>query len=80
MDSSPVGKTMSKTAKVLNELQTNGSITSMDAFRKFNSTRLSAIIFNLRQNHIIDSVWETHTNKDGETSRYTRYVYRGEIK
>lgn len=70
---------MSKTEKVLNELKTNGSITSWDAITKFRATRLSGIIYNLRKNYIIDSVWETYTNQEGETSRFTRYILKGEI-
>ena len=69
-----------KTKKVLDYLQENGSITSMDAFIKFNATRLSAIIFNLkRYGHSIISVPESYTNQEGETSHYVRYVYEGEV-
>ena len=69
-----------KTKKVLEYLQTNGSITTIDAFMLFRATRLSAIIFNLRKyGYEIISKPETYTNEDGITSYYVRYVYEGEI-
>lgn len=40
---------MSKTQKILKYLERRKTITSLEAFRKFNVTRLSAIIYNLRQ-------------------------------
>lgn len=69
-----------KTKKVLEYLQENGSITTLDAFIKFRATRLSAIIFNLRKyGYKIISVPEVFTSTDGEKSYYVRYVYEGEI-
>ena len=69
-----------KTKKVLEYLQTNGNITTIDAFVKFNATRLSAIIFNLRKyGYVIISKPESYTNASGETSHYVRYIYEGEI-
>lgn len=38
-----------KTDRILNHLQNHKTITSMVAFKKYNATRLSSIIFNLRQ-------------------------------
>ena len=70
-----------KTKKVLEYLQTKGSLTTIDAFVMFNATRLSSIIFNLKKyGYKIKSVNENYTNADGETSRYVRYVYEGEEK
>lgn len=69
-----------KTKKVLEYLQTNGSITSIQAYDIFKATRLSSIIFNLRKyGYSIVSVPESYTNQDGETSHYVRYVYEGEV-
>ena len=69
-----------KTKKVLEYLQTNGSITTLDAFIKFKATRLSAIIFNLRKyGYVIKSMPESFTDINGEKSYYVRYVYEGEI-
>lgn len=69
-----------KTKKVLEYLQTNGNITTIDAFIKFNATRLSAIIFNLRKyGYVIISKPESYTNADGETSHFVRYIYEGKV-
>lgn len=69
----------SKSIKVLEHLQNNGSITSWEAIENYGATRLSAIIFNLRKKHIIDSVDKIFTDKYGDTSTFTKYIYRGEI-
>lgn len=70
-----------KTKKVLEYLQTNGSITSLDAIYLFKATRLSSIIFNLKKyGYKITSVPEVFTSADGEKSYYVRYVYEGEEK
>lgn len=39
---------ITKTKKVLNHLKQYGSITSLEAFNMYGATRLSAIIFRLR--------------------------------
>lgn len=62
--------------RVLKHLQKFGSITSFDAIRKFGATRLSAIIYDLRQDgYIINSVMEFGTNRYGKQIKYARYVY-----
>ena len=62
--------------RVLKHLQTVGSITSFDAIRKFGATRLSAIIFNLRQDgYIINTIIEHGTNRFGKKIKYARYMY-----
>ena len=61
--------------KVLVHMQRYGSITSMEAFHKYNITRLSAKIFNLRKDgYDIGMQWETSPNG----ARYGRYVLREE--
>ena len=63
-----------KTGKVLHHLQNEGSITSWNAITLYKATRLSAIIFNLRdEGYIIESEKE----KDNMGSHWTRYVYKG---
>lgn len=44
-----MNKKITKTDKILSHLKTHGSITSLDAFKQYNATRLSSIIFNLRK-------------------------------
>ena len=62
--------------RILKHLQNFGSITSFDAIRKFGATRLSAVIFDLRQDgYIIDTVMESGRNRYGKIIKYARYVY-----
>lgn len=67
-----------KTKKVLEHLQTKGSISSMEAITLYGATRLSAIIFNLKESgYDIISDWETGTDRYGDKTRYVRYRLRG---
>jgi hypothetical protein len=63
-----------KTGNVKKHLQKKGSITSWDAIIKYQATRLSAIIFSLknRDGMIIESVRQ---EKDGV--HFVKYVYKG---
>lgn len=65
-----------QTSEVLNYLKTHKKgITSIQAFEKFGATRLSAIIFNLRQKgYGIDSVAVESTNRYGDKVLYSRYI------
>ena len=67
--------------RVLEYLKKHESgITSMQAFNMFGATRLSAIIFILRKEYIIDNVPCESKNRYGEKVYYDRYVLVGEIK
>lgn len=66
---------ITKTDKVLEHLQKNGSITSWEAIELHGATRLSAIIFNLRKKFNIQSVDETFIDRFNNVSTYTKYVY-----
>ena len=68
-------KKITKTSLVLKHLKEHGKISSMDAFERYKATRLSAVIFNLRKDYIIDTEMVPF---DG--GRYGLYHYRGEIK
>lgn len=60
---------------ILGHLQKYGSITSMDAFKKYDITRISARIYDLRERgYDIQLTWETNPNTG---TRYGRYVYIG---
>ena len=65
----------SQCAVVLRYLQTHKrGLTSFDAFTKWNITRLSARIYDLRdKGHNIETYWEESKNEDGFTTRYARY-------
>ena len=69
-----------KTVKVLEHLKKHGSITSWEAIQKYGATRLSAIIFNLRKHHIIESVMQDDTDRFGNSTHFARYVYKGELE
>lgn len=69
------GTRITKTDKVLEHLQKNGSITSWEAIELYGATRLSAIIFNLRKKFNIQSVDETFIDRFNNVSTYTKYVY-----
>ena len=66
-----------KTKEVLKHLKKKGSITSWDAIKLYGATRLSAIIFNLRERgYIIDSLWMEEADRYGNISRYVKYVLK----
>ena len=65
---------MSQYDKIVSFMDKHGSITPMDAFTHLHITKLSTRIGEMiRMGHKIESTWETHTNQEGDTSRYKRY-------
>ena len=67
-----------KTQQVIKHLKKKKSITSWDAIKLYGATRLSAIIFNLRERgYIINDVWMEEVDRYGNTSRFVKYVYKG---
>ena len=63
-----------KKKKVLEHLIKYGTISSLEAIYKYNATRLSSIIHNLRkEGYVIENNWEDSISSDGEKSRYVRY-------
>lgn len=66
---------------IFRHLQTFGSITSWEAIKEYGITRLSAVIFDLRQNGIdIPDRWIIFTNRFGEQGRYKEYLYKSKKK
>ena len=66
--------------RVLEYLKTHKKgITSMQAFDLFGATRLSAIIFKLREEYIIESVRCEGKNRYGTKVFFDRYVLIKEI-
>lgn len=62
-------------ADVLEFMQKHGSITQLDAYRRFPApiTRLSAVIYDLRKaGHVIEGEWESSKNCYGPT-QFKRY-------
>lgn len=69
----------SKTRDILEHLIKEGSITSWEAYELYDLTRLSSVIFALRQKYAIDTYMMTKKNKYGDTINYAKYVYKGEL-
>lgn len=68
-------KKMNKTEKVLEHLRTHGSITSLEAIELYGATRLSAIIFSLRNRRIrINTIDLPFVDRFGTKSTYGKYV------
>ena len=66
---------MTQKDMVLRHLQDYGSITSWEAIMEYGITRLSDVIFRLRNEGInIDSVTETKNNRYGAPTSYSRYT------
>lgn len=70
---------MTLTGAILRHLKEYKSITSFEAFTEYGTTRLSAIIFNLRKTHIITDEWIERKNRFGENVRFKKYLYVKEI-
>lgn len=61
--------------RVLRHLRDYGTISSMEAFREYGITRLSAVIFTLREEgYTIKTVTKTAVNRYGEKVRYGEYT------
>lgn len=65
---------------VLEYMKKHKGITSMEAYDKLGVTRLSAVIFNLRERYDILDVWETCTNRYGNKAKFKRYIFNGDKK
>lgn len=67
---------MNKTKAILKHLEGNGSITSWEAIKEYGATRLSAIIYNLRNTYDLNIVTETISFIDryGTPSDYAKYI------
>lgn len=68
-------KRISKTERVLNHLRENGSITSLEAIELYGATRLSAIIYNLRnRGYDIITMNMPFVDRFGSKSIYGKYI------
>ena len=68
-------KKTNKTEKVLEHLQTYGCITSLEAIEKYKATRLSDIIYRLRnRGYRIDTIDLPFVDVYGSKSVYGKYV------
>lgn len=66
-----------KTQRVLNHLKQYGSITSLEAIDMYGATRLSAIIFRLRNHgYDIETIKMPFTDRYGNYNVYGKYVLK----
>ena len=66
-----------KASQVLKHLEQQRSITSYEAFKLYGATRLSSIIFVLREKgYDIVTLNETSKDRNGNTCNYARYVLK----
>lgn len=65
---------MTQVQKVLKHMRECGSISTMEAFRKFGITRLASRIFDIRRMGIgVEAETVSYKDQGGETVRYARY-------
>ena len=70
---------MSQCEKIVFYIQMFGSISSMEAFRDLGITRLSARIYELRnEGYQFDEKFETAKNRFGESVTFKRYRFQKE--
>lgn len=74
-------KHFGNTGRILEHLKNNQGITSMEAFEKYGATRLSAIIYNLRDDgYVIKNVNQECLNRYGDKVRFVEYQLVGEVE
>lgn len=67
--------TNSQCNKILNHLMTKGSITQAEAVEKFSCYRLSARIYDLKEDgHDIKTIRCVKKNKEGNVVQFAKYV------
>lgn len=65
---------MSKETRLIEYLEKNNGITSLEAIYNLGDTRLSATIFNLKaKGYKIQDIWNESTNRYGDITRFKRY-------
>ena len=71
---------LSQKEKVLRHLDQFGSITTLEAFRDYAITRLSAKIYELRKmGLVIVTIRERGFNRFGEPTNFARYYLRKDV-
>jgi hypothetical protein len=69
---------MNKTQAIQKHLLEYGSITSWQAIKEYGATRLSAIIYVLRdKGFIIETEMEEFTDRYGSKAKYGKYILKG---
>ena len=75
-------KKRNTTSEVLNHLKKYKSITSIEAIEKYGATRLSAIIYNLRNNYELSIVTYDvpFTDRYGTKTSCAKYVLMSDVE
>ena len=68
---------MKKIDKLTKYLLSGKTITSLEAFKLFGETRLSARIFDLKNKYKIADTWEETVDRFGNPCKYKRYAIIG---
>ena len=70
-------KRITQKERVVEFITKEGSITSLDAFRELGCTRLSAVIFNLKEDgYEFETKFETKKNRWGDPVSFARYSFK----
>lgn len=68
---------MAQKQRVLDYIEEYGSISSLEAFQDLGITRLSAVIFNLKEDgYEFDTKTEYSKNRFGERTHFARYTLK----
>ena len=71
---------MTQNERVIRHLQDFGSITSWESFSEYGITRLSAIIYNLKEmGFLFNDEWITTVNRYAEPTSFKKYILLGNI-
>jgi hypothetical protein len=71
---------MTQKQEILKHLQTFGTITTMQACDDYDITRLSARVYDLRQDgYLIENKRVNYKAKNGRNKHYDIYIYRGRV-
>ena len=69
---------MTQIEKIIDYIETEGSITPIDALREFGCMRLASRMSDLKRlGYPVISKMETSKNRRGEPVRYARYSFKG---
>lgn len=70
-------KRVTQKDRVLDFIRKEGNITSLDAIRELGCTRLSAVIFNLKEEgYEFETKFEARKNRWGDTVSFARYSFK----
>jgi hypothetical protein len=73
-----MAKRITQKEMILRHLQDYGSISSWEAIREYGVTRISAVIFNLKEDGCyFEEEWISTTNRYGNPTSYKKYILKG---